>query len=89
LWTRAFRGMGGTRSEGARLEPVRIESPGQSRAAHLRHSKSHVTRERYIKVFDRTLLEAVEKVQTRIEELRQVKVGPQQLPLKFGDLASL
>jgi len=55
----------------------------------LRHSKPHVTRERYIKVFDRTVLEAVEKVQTRIEELRQVKVGPQQLPLKFGDHSSL
>ncbi len=55
----------------------------------LRHSKPHVTRERYIKVFDRTVLEAVEKVQARIEELRQAKVGPQQLQLKFGDPSSL
>ena len=51
----------------------------------LRHSKPHVTRERYIKVFDRTVLEAVEKVQTRIEELRQAKADRQQLQLKFGD----
>jgi hypothetical protein len=51
----------------------------------LRHSKPHVTRERYIKVFDCTVLEAVEKVQARIEELRQAKVGSQQLQLKFGD----
>jgi Phage integrase family len=55
----------------------------------LRHSKPHVTRERYIKVFDRTVLEAVEKVQARIEELRQAKVGPLQLQLKFGDPSSL
>ncbi len=39
----------------------------------LRHSKPHVTRERYIKVFDCTVLEAVKKVQARIEELRQAK----------------
>ena len=51
----------------------------------LRHSKPHVTRERYIKVFDRTVLEAVEKVQARIEELRQAKADRQQLQLKFGD----
>jgi hypothetical protein len=55
----------------------------------LRHSKPHVTRERYIKVFDRTVHEAVEKVQARIEGLRQAKVGPQQLQLKFGDPSSL
>src|SRR5712664_1591796 len=51
----------------------------------LRHSKPHVTRERYIKVFDRTVLDAVEKVQARIEELRQAKVDRQQSQLKFGD----
>jgi len=51
----------------------------------LRHSKPHVTREGYIKVFDRTVLEAVEKVQERIEELRQAKADRQQLQLKFGD----
>jgi len=51
----------------------------------LRHSKPHVTRERYIKVFDHTVLEAVGKVQARIEELRQAKEDRQQLELKFGD----
>ena len=51
----------------------------------LRHSKPHVTRERYIKVFDRTVLEAVEKVQARIEELRQAKEEQRQLEFKFGD----
>ena len=51
----------------------------------LRHSKPHVTGERYIKVFDHTVLEAVGKVQARIEELRQAKGDRQQLGLKFGD----
>jgi integrase-like protein len=51
----------------------------------LRHSKPHVTRERYIKVFDHTVLEAVGKVQARIEELRQAKEDQPQLELKFGD----
>src|SRR6267143_4441707 len=36
-------------------------------------------------VFDHTVLEAVGKVQARIEELRQAKGGRQQLELKFGD----
>jgi Phage integrase family len=51
----------------------------------LRHSKPHVTKERYIKVFDRTVLEAVQKMQARIEELRQAKGSRQQLELEFGD----
>jgi integrase len=51
----------------------------------LRHSKPHVTRERYIKVFDRTLIEAVERVQRRIEELKRAKADRQQLEFKFGD----
>jgi hypothetical protein len=51
----------------------------------LRHSKPHVTRERYIKVFDRTLLNAVAKVQARIEELRQAKEDRRQLELRFDD----
>jgi integrase len=50
----------------------------------LRHSKPHVTRERY-KVFDRTLLDAVEKVQRRIEELKRAQADRQQLELEFGD----
>lgn len=36
-------------------------------------SNLYETRERYIKVFDRTVLEAVEKVQAQIEELGQEK----------------
>jgi len=51
----------------------------------LRHSKPHVTRERYIKIFDRTLLDAVEKMQKRIDEIKRVKADRQQLELKFGD----
>ncbi len=51
----------------------------------LRHSKPHVTKERYIKVFDCTVLEAVEKVQARIEELRQAQGDRHQLELKLGD----
>src|SRR5437016_8302743 len=53
----------------------------------LRHSRPHVTKERYIyiKVFDRTVLEAAEKMQKRIEELRQVKEPCRQLELSFGD----
>lgn len=52
----------------------------------LRHSKPHVTRERYIKVFDRTVLDAVDKVQMRIEELRGAKEDRRQLELNFGDV---
>jgi hypothetical protein len=55
----------------------------------LRHSKPHVTRERYIKVFDRTVLDAVEKVQARIEELRKAKEDQRQLEFKFGDYGSV
>src|SRR5260370_19281279 len=52
----------------------------------LRHnSKPHVTREPIYKVFDRTLLDAVEKVQRRIEELKRAQADRQQLELKFGD----
>ena len=51
----------------------------------LRHSKPHVTRERYIRVFDRIVHEAVEREQVRIDELRQAKADRQQLQLKFGD----
>jgi integrase len=55
----------------------------------LRHSKPHVTSERYIKVFDRTVLDAVEKVQARIEELRQAREDRRQLELSFGDDGSV
>ena len=49
------------------------------------HSRPHVTKERYIKVFDRTVLEAAEKLQKRIEEPRQAKEPCRQLELSFGD----
>lgn len=51
----------------------------------LRHSRLHVTKERYIKVFDRTVLEAAEKLQLWIEELRKTKEPCRQLELRFGD----
>jgi hypothetical protein len=36
----------------------------------LRHAKPHVTRDRYIKVFDPAMLEAMQKMQATLEELR-------------------
>jgi hypothetical protein len=36
----------------------------------LRHAKPHVTRERYIKVFEPALLAAMQKMQTTLEGLR-------------------
>jgi len=51
----------------------------------LRHSRPHVTKERYIKVFDHSVLGAVDKLQTRIHELTQTKQDRQQLELKFDD----
>src|SRR5260370_13228699 len=51
----------------------------------LRHSRPHVAKERYIKVFDRTVLEAAEKLQIRIEELKQMKEPCRQRELTFGD----
>ena len=55
----------------------------------LRHSKPHVTKERYIKVFDRTVLEAVQKVQARIEELSRAKGDRWQLEFRFGEAFDL
>jgi integrase len=51
----------------------------------LRHSKPHVTKEHYIKVFDRTMVEAVERMQAQIEELRRANEDRQQLELRFDD----
>jgi integrase len=36
----------------------------------LRHAKPHVTRERYIKVFDPAVLDAMQKMQATLEQLR-------------------
>jgi len=49
----------------------------------LRHLKPHVSKERYITVFDCTVMEAVEKVQARIEELRLAQGDRQQLELEI------
>jgi hypothetical protein len=51
----------------------------------LRHSKPHVTKEHYIKVFDSTVVEAVDKMQAQIEELRKAQGDRQQLELRFVD----
>jgi len=51
----------------------------------LRHSKPHVTKEHYIKVFDRTVVEAVDKMQAQIEELRKATGDRRQLELRFDD----
>ena len=51
----------------------------------LRHSKPHVTKEHYIKVFDCTVVEAVDKMQAQIEELRKTKGIGRQLELRFDD----
>jgi len=51
----------------------------------LRHSKPHVTKEHYIKVFDCTVVEAVDKMQAQIEELRKTKGDRRQLELRFDD----
>ena len=51
----------------------------------LRHSKPHVTKERYIKVFDRTLLEAMERLEVQIEALERAERSSLQLKLNFSD----
>jgi integrase len=51
----------------------------------LRHAKPHVTRDCYIKVFDRTLLEAMERLEAQIEALQQGERISQQLKLNFSD----
>ena len=49
----------------------------------LRHSKPRVTKEHYIKVFDSAVVEAVNKMQAQIEELRKAQGDRQQLELRF------
>ena len=48
-------------------------------------TQSLVTKEHYIKVFDRTMVEAVERMQAQIEELRRAKEDRQQLELRLDD----
>lgn len=45
-------------------------APGKVVQRILRHSRPHVTKDRYIKVFDRTVLEAAENMQKRIAKIR-------------------
>ena len=45
----------------------------------LRHSKPHVTRERYIKAFDPAVLEAMQKMQTTLDALKAVASNGQSL----------
>jgi hypothetical protein len=42
----------------------------------LRHAKPHVTQERDIKVFDPAVLDAMQKMQATLEELRRAKQKP-------------
>jgi integrase len=42
----------------------------------LRHAKPHVTKERYIKVFDPAVLEAMQRMQATLEELRRAQQKP-------------
>lgn len=51
----------------------------------LRHAKPHVTKDCYIKVFDRTVLEAMERLEVQIEALEQAERSSQQLRLNFSD----
>jgi integrase len=46
----------------------------------LRHAHPHVTKERYIKAFDRAVLEAMERLQASVEMLEQSPAIVQQVP---------
>ena len=50
----------------------------------LRHAKAHVTRDCYIKVFDRTVTAAMERLQARIEELEEEERDGYQLEFAFA-----
>ena len=51
----------------------------------LRHAKAHVTRDCYIKVFDRTLIGAMERLQAQIEELEEQEQDSHQMEFFFVD----
>ncbi len=51
----------------------------------LRRSKAHVTRDCYIKVFDRTLIGAMERLQAQIEELEEQEQDSHQMEFIFVD----
>ena len=46
----------------------------------LRHARSHVTKERYIKTFDPSVIEAMERLQVTVEVLEQSPAIVQQVP---------
>jgi integrase len=50
----------------------------------LRHSKPHVTRERYIKAFDPAVLEAMQRMQTTLDALKAVASNGQQIYFEFA-----
>jgi integrase len=61
----------------------------------LRHAKPHVTRERYIKVFDPAVLDAMQKMQATLEELGRgqqlassvLQIGGKLLKARCGEVA--
>ena len=69
----------------ARLELVCDGSSGQGGTTHLAPLETTRYEEHYIKVFDRTVVEAVDKMQAQIEALRKAKGDRQQLELRFDD----
>jgi integrase len=61
----------------------------------LRHAKPHVTRERYIKVFDPAVLDAMQKMQLTLEQLSRgqqlassfLPIGGKMLKVNAGEVA--
>jgi len=53
-----------------RVKPVALGADDKIVHRVLRHAKPHVTRERYIKVFEPAVLAAMQKMQASLEELR-------------------
>ncbi len=51
----------------------------------LRHAKAHVTRDCYIKVFDRTVIGAMERLQAQVEELEELERDSHQMEFPFGN----
>jgi hypothetical protein len=53
-----------------RVKPVCTGRGRQNRSARFAPCQTHVTRERYIKVFEPAVLAAMQKLQASLEELR-------------------
>ena len=71
---------------GARLEPVCNGGSGQGGETHLAPLETARYQGALYQGLDCTVLEAVEKVQARIEELREAQGDRHQLELKFDGL---